>query len=121
VYGEQIVFQTEVVLKMSPMNCSIQVQVSSGALHIYGAALLITGVGEGVEKIFTEVARCALTAPISTASSFTPTASARCYSPPKCRIANISPRARMYPKPIKSFSSDFCWSTWPRGYSINFF
>lgn len=87
------------------MNCSFQVQVSSGALHIYVATLIITGVREGVEEIFTEVARSVVTVPISTVYSFTSMASTRCYRPLKCRIANISQRARMYPKPIKSFSS----------------
>lgn len=104
-YGEQIIFQMVVTLKMSLMNCSIQVQVSSGALHIYGATLLITGVREGIEEIFTEVARSAVTVPISTVQSFTSMASTECYGPRKCRIANISQCARMYPKPIKSFSS----------------
>lgn len=66
VYGEQIIFQMAVILKVSPMNCSIHVQVSSGALCIYGATLLITGVGEGAEGIFTEVAQSAVTGPIST-------------------------------------------------------
>lgn len=63
-YGEQLLFQMVVILKTSPMNCSIQVQVSSGALHIYGATLLITGVREGAEEIFTEVARSSVTVPI---------------------------------------------------------
>lgn len=65
-YGQQVIFQIVVILKMSSMNCRIQVQVSSGALHIYGATLLITGIREGVEEIFTEAARCAATVPIST-------------------------------------------------------
>lgn len=49
------------------MSCSIQVQMSSGAPHIYAATLLVAGVREGVEEIFTEVARSAVTVPISTA------------------------------------------------------
>lgn len=66
VYAEQVIFQMVVILKLSPTNCSIQLQVSSGALHICGATLLITGVREGVEEIFTEAARSAVTILIST-------------------------------------------------------
>lgn len=66
VYGEQIIFQMVAIFKMSPMNCSIQVQVSSGALHIYGATLLITAVREGGKEVCTEGARSAVAVPIST-------------------------------------------------------
>lgn len=66
VYAEQLIFQMVVILKLSSTNCRVQVQVSSGALHIYGATSLITGVREGVEEIFTEAARSAVTILIST-------------------------------------------------------
>lgn len=65
VYGEQIIFQMVVIFKVSPMNCGIQVQVSSGALRVYGAALLIAGVREGGREVCTG-ARSAVTVPIST-------------------------------------------------------
>lgn len=66
VYAEQTIFQMVVILKLSPTNCSVQVQVSSGVLHIYGDTLLITRVREGVEEIFTEAACSAVTILIST-------------------------------------------------------
>lgn len=87
------------ILKVSPMNCSIHVQVSSGALHIYGAALLLTGV-RGVEGILTGAAGSAVTAPIPTVQSFTSTASKRGCRPLKCRIATISQLWGCAPSPF---------------------
>lgn len=57
-YRKQIILLMVEILKVLPMNCSIQVPMSSGVLHMCGAALLMTRVGEKVEEVQTSSSLC---------------------------------------------------------------